>query len=85
MQKYAQLHFETEERLLAEHNYPTLDAHAEKHREFERKTDTFLKAIRLPVDDVPDTLLVFLRFWWIDHILVEDMKYKYFFQDIEKR
>ena len=77
MQKYARFHFDTEEKYLAAHDYLELEDHKEKHREFEKKTATYLRAMTLPVDDLPTTLLVYLRYWWVDHILVDDMRYKY--------
>ena len=76
MKKYAKIHFESEEQYLSEHKYAHLAAHKVQHREFEKKTETFLRAMRLPVDDVPHTVFVFLRYWWMDHILEDDMKYK---------
>ena len=76
MKKYARIHFKTEERYLQTHDYADFEGHERQHREFEEKTAHLLKATRLPVDHLPEAVLVYLKYWWLSHILVEDMKYK---------
>lgn len=76
MRAYAKMHFDTEEKLMLQHRYAGLDEHKRQHREFEQKTNYFIKSSRLPINDLPDTVLVYLRYWWLNHVLVEDMKYK---------
>jgi len=81
MKKYARIHFKTEEHYLKTHNYVDFEDHQRKHREFEEKTESLIRATKLPVDQLPEAVLVYLRYWWLSHILVEDMKYKELLQD----
>ena len=80
MSQYALKHFETEEQLMKEHNYPDYTPHAIEHQEFKMKT------VRLSADTikhkelVPAETLIYLKEWWINHILSTDMKFKSFFK-----
>ncbi len=75
MQKYALMHFASEEEYLGKINYPDIEEHIEKHRELSGK----IKQYR---DDISEGRLILntelmrvLQGWLQDHILVEDMKY----------
>lgn len=75
MNDYTRTHFKTEEEFLKQNNYPFIDAHKEEHKEFINKVAD-LEA-KLASGQMVITLEVtnFLRQWWRDHILEEDMKY----------
>lgn len=75
MNDYTKTHFRTEEDFLKQNNYPFEDEHKKEHEAFIAKVSD-LEA-KLASNQMVLTLEVtnFLRQWWRDHILVEDMKY----------
>jgi len=81
MLEYAALHFDTEEKLMKEHGYPGYDRQRAEHGEFVRRTEELFSEGRRQVDTVPESILLFLRDWWANHILIDDMRYKSFFKD----
>jgi hemerythrin len=71
--QHAQIHFKTEELLLAEADYPELERHAAKHRQlFE---DIRLVSQEATRGNDPRPVLSFLRSWWLNHIREDDFKY----------
>jgi len=79
MMNYAQEHFTTEEELLRQHSYPHLEEHIAEHQAFQDKIVDFRSAIMLNVEDIPESMLQYLRNWLMEHILKSDMAYKFFF------
>lgn len=76
--EYVHNHFETEEKLLAEFDFPDLHLQHEEHKQFRLKlADLCMQAIR-SYASIPTDLSLYLREWWIDHILVKDMQYRPF-------
>ncbi len=81
MTKYADYHFETEEALMLEYDYPAYESHRDDHTQFKMKTAEFcLDALRRK-ETLPDELLSYLRDWLTHHILEVDMKYKPYFYE----
>ena len=83
--KYASKHFEHEERLLKEHGYPDLSAHRGEHQLFRREVAAFCLSLmdeQTPTQGAYDDLLRFLRRWWNEHILIEDMQYRSFLNQL---
>lgn len=78
MAQYAREHFETEEQLMEEHQYPGLEKHKKAHDAYRKKTIDFCADSMLGFHRVPQDLLTYLLDWWINHILSEDMKYSDF-------
>lgn len=78
MIKYATTHFVDEERWMSYHNYADFPAHQEQHMEFMKKTSEFcdIEEGSVVIDNFSDTVLRYLRDWWVNHILSEDMKLK---------
>jgi len=78
MIKYATTHFVDEERLMSMHNYPDYEAHQAQHIAFMKKTAEFcsVEEGKTVVHGFSDTVLEFLRDWWVSHILGSDMKFK---------
>ena len=79
LSKYVAEHFQREEHILSEYNFPFLADHRRKHHEFAR----VIYAIRHILANCPerlsyDKLLNFLENWLVRHIMGEDMKYKAF-------
>jgi len=72
---YTKYHFEAEEKLFEDSDYPDTTAHKQTHIDFVRKisifkTDFENKDAMLTVD-----VLQFLSSWLKEHILVTDMEY----------
>jgi len=78
MIKYATTHFVEEERLMGLHGFPDFLPHQKQHVEFMKKTAEFCNVEEgtLVVHGFSETIRTYLREWWINHILDEDMKYK---------
>lgn len=83
MIQYATTHFDDEERIMREHDYPDYNDQRIQHGGFIEKTAEFCSDGRLQVESIPQSILIYLRQWWIDHILKDDMAYKSFFKDKE--
>ena len=81
MTNYAMYHFQAEEALMEEHEYPRQDAHHKEHMGFIRKTAELASATVEHEQAVPEELLAYLGNWLIAHILKSDMGYKDFFKD----
>jgi len=74
--RYANEHFEREEKLMAEYGFPALAAHREQHRLFTRVVAAFEKVQGAAPGDLDhDRLAVFLKDWLIHHILDLDRQY----------
>jgi hemerythrin len=71
---YTTIHFMTEYDLLKESEYPELDSHNKLHEKLVRDMQkTFYEA---KGEKDPGIMLQFLKDWWLNHINIEDMKYK---------
>jgi hemerythrin len=76
--KYATIHFRAEEQLLEEYGYPDFALQREEHKAYRIKVVALCQATFIHEDSVPAELLMFLRDWWVKHILETDMKYRSF-------
>lgn len=83
MIRYATTHFEKEEGLMRIHNCPEFTSQRKQHVEFMKNTAEFCKVEEgtVVIQNFSDSLLIYLREWWLNHILVDDMKYKSFFEE----
>jgi hemerythrin len=72
---YAESHFKCEEGFLRQVGYPFLVKHHVEHREFVVKVQKLYSASFAIKFMRSMDLLVFLRSWWGEHILVADQKY----------
>jgi len=78
---YSQHHLECEEKLLEELQYPELSQHKKVHLKYKKKvTDIAMKVTNYD-KEMPVELLEFLKDWWFNHILKEDMAYKPFLEN----
>lgn len=72
---FAQLLFWTEEKYFDLYNYSKAIEHKAEHQHF----ITEIKNIKMDFDngniDFPERVLHFLKEWWKNHVLVEDVKY----------
>jgi len=78
---YTNYHFEREEKLLKENNYPDFDDHVAKHRKMVEKVNEAVEAYKNNPDHAISDTVEFLRCWLINHICKTDMEYKEFFND----
>ena len=76
MTKYAHYHFETEEALMLEYEYPEYESHRDDHTQFKMKTAQFCVDALQRKETLPDEVISYLRHWLTHHILRTDMKYK---------
>ena len=80
--EYTRIHFEVEEKFLAEYKYPDLASHRDLHYKLvQRMSDTGRESM-LHHDPYP--FLDFLKDWWRNHIGVEDRKFRVYIEDSGK-
>ena len=73
LEQYTDVHFKTEEALMAEANYSALEEHIVLHKELLKKTKKLSIDANRRKDS--DMVLKFLKGWWLSHINKEDRKY----------
>ena len=76
---YSNYHLNSEEKLLFKHDYPEKDNHEAIHQEFRDKIDELKLIIQKKDEGAHYKLIEYLKNWWTNHILIEDMKYSDFF------
>lgn len=76
MTRYASHHFETEEKYLEKLGDEELDNHRKEHQYFLKETAEFCFETMNNKQTLTKEVLVFLRRWFLDHILKSDMKLK---------
>ena len=81
MTLYAINHFSKEEEYMLEYNYPEYSIQKKQHSEFKRKTVDFCMETMAHKETVPAEIFMYLKSWWTNHILKEDMKYKKYFNE----
>ena len=72
---HSKTHFQTEEKLLREVNFPELEDHEDEHKSFINRIQHF-QSMNLLGKLNPIELRDFIRKWVVNHILNSDMKYK---------
>jgi hemerythrin-like metal-binding protein len=72
---YKRFHFETEEKLFKEYNYPDTEFHISKHREFNTRLQEIQSKYPDDVITLAYELADFLEDWLINHLLVVDQQY----------
>jgi len=63
MTKYAHYHFETEEALMLEYEYPEYESHRDDHTQFKMKTAQFCLDSLQRKETLPDEVISYLRHW----------------------
>lgn len=74
---YSSEHFNAEERLLRQHNYPDLLEHQAEHQGYLMRINEFLTAAKSGTFDKYQ-LFLYLAEWWRKHISESDMRYSKF-------
>lgn len=72
---YAKFHFESEEKLMAEHRFAGLASQKIEHGAFIKKTLEFQADLNSGKRTISIEVLNFLKDWLTNHILVNDKKY----------
>jgi hemerythrin-like metal-binding protein len=81
---YIDLHFEAEENLLKQINYPYTDEHIAEHEELRHNFKGFRDKLDDYDIDIKDKIALFFYNWLTKHILTSDMEYKSYALSIEE-
>lgn len=74
--EHAMMHFRHEEMYFCEAAYPAAEEHAALHENFKQRVFAYRERIgREDTVVLAAELMVFLRDWLADHVLIEDKKY----------
>lgn len=76
--QYSNEHFRDEEALLREWEYPHLEEQVRAHKSYVDRVSRFIEGKQRLGEPMHRGLLGYLRYWWINHIIEEDMRYKPF-------
>lgn len=82
--QYAHEHFMTEEAILEKYGYNGLIQQKKDHKEYRLKVVNFCMDTVDHKKSVPLDLQEFILNWWKDHILIDDMSYKTFFEELDE-
>jgi hemerythrin-like metal-binding protein len=85
LSSYIDLHFEAEENLLRQINYPETEDHINKHGELREKFHLLEEKLDDYNIDVHHRIAMFLYNWLAKHILKSDMDYKSYALSIEEK
>lgn len=73
---YCQIHFSLEEKLMAENDYPGLDAHILEHKKITAAVEKIIVKLYRGEDVDIEAINNFVHSWVIKHILETDMAFK---------
>ena len=73
--EYTHYHFEREEQLMAEHEYPDYEPHKRQHADMIAKVNGFMAAYEKDRESTIDELTQFLKNWLLNHIAGTDQQY----------
>lgn len=71
---YVDYHFSTEMQYMAEYDYPHILEHNRQHAEFTKKNIEFLDKIDEDPRRLAGEMLIFMKEWYLKHILGEDQR-----------
>ncbi|NQV37076.1 MAG: hemerythrin family protein [Candidatus Marinimicrobia bacterium] len=75
MTEYFWVHLRYEEDYISKSNFPGYDNHVKLHLLFKKKVMELNTAAFAIDSSLREEILIFLKDWWKQHILAEDMKY----------
>ena len=75
LDRYARIHFSTEEKLMEGIGYPDLPRHRQEHEYFVGQLATLHQRHDRGDERVGSSALEFMRDWFMNHILAEDLKW----------
>ncbi|MGE5582967.1 MAG: bacteriohemerythrin [Bacillota bacterium] len=82
LDQYAKSHFLEEESLLRAHNYPALEAHQAAHANFITKVKEYTADLNSDGEALSDDILIFLKDWLLNHIMLMDKSYSTFLNNL---
>jgi hemerythrin len=71
---YTQYHFEAEERIMRESEYPGIAEHKQRHTKLVSQIVKILKDLKRGESITAIQLIQILKAWLVDHIMLEDKK-----------
>jgi hemerythrin-like metal-binding protein len=80
---YAQIHFAMEEELFIKTDFPNTLHHIEQHKELLSKQNEFGRKCIAERDALQ--FQNFLKQWWLDHIVEEDLQFGEYLKGLEER
>ncbi|MBA7560720.1 Bacteriohemerythrin [subsurface metagenome] len=78
--EYVKIHFNTEELFMIHYKYPGLKEQQKMHKDFVIELISSVKSYEDNNSHAPVNLLIFLKYWLLKHIAVEDKKIGQFIQ-----
>lgn len=75
MNEYVKYHFTTEEELMAKYGYSGLEAQKKQHEYYEKQMIQFSRSIEEENALEGKSILQFMKDWFLDHILLDDLKF----------
>lgn len=81
MSNYADQHLQAEETLLEEHSYPAIAEQKISHDKYRVKIKELQGEFNKDAKEATQLIYNFLRIWWLNHIVEEDVKYGLFLWD----
>ena len=77
--QYTQIHFNSEEELMLECQYPKLKLHQAQHRQLVQKVVKYQQKFEKSGKRITKEMMEFLNYWLTNHILVDDMAFGQFY------
>lgn len=75
---YVKAHFKYEELLLKKFHYPDMSQHLAAHKQWFQDIEKYKHSIDLREEHAAEYFLMFLREWFIFHVLADDQQYALF-------
>jgi hemerythrin-like metal-binding protein len=75
LERYARIHFDAEEKLMEGIGYPDLPRQRKEHEYFAGQVRTLQERHRKGEERLCASALEFMRDWFMNHIITEDLKY----------
>ena len=69
---YTEFHFNNEEKLMEEYNFPEMETHKQEHERLKKEVEQFSTKLSEKYPDGLQDFYLFLREWLIQHILTID-------------
>lgn len=80
LERYANIHFQTEEHFFEKFNYSDADDHISEHEEFKLSLEEIKAGLKSGEISLSFELMIFLKNWINHHILEVDQKYAELFR-----
>lgn len=78
MINYSKIHLTAEEKMLKEINFTDIESHKSFHEDYRKKILELQQRAKTNEKEIHYEIIEYLKKWWTEHILNEDMKYSDF-------